>query len=67
MKFKSKYKYREREQHFRVLERARKLKESLEKLILWETPFISAYGFKRGKHWSDKDLSVIGQHGGTPS
>ena len=66
MKFKSKYKWQDRELHFESLKRQREFKKSLERLVTWKTPFISG-GFKSGKHWSDKDLSVIGQHGGTPS
>lgn len=66
MKFKTKYKWQNKDLHFKSLKRARELKTSFEELIIYKTPFLDFFSdrFTGGLHWSDKDLSVISNSDG---
>ena len=71
MKFKTKYKYRDRELHFESLRRLIELKKSLERAV-YTTPLLdflckSRERYTRGYYWHSEDISVIGQDGCTPT
>ena len=71
MKFKTKYKYRNRELHFESVKRQIELKKSLERAT-YTTPLLTFLAnardrFTSGLQWTEGDISVINQDGGTPT
>ena len=72
LKFKFKYKWQDRESHFRWLNVQKKLFKTIPLVTPFSSFYIkgdldSDYSFFNGQNWSEEDPSVIDQDGGTPT
>lgn len=63
MKFKRKYKWSEKQEHFRDLNLRKEIHDRLYDREVFKVPLMS---FLNSIHWSEKDLSVIANSGGAP-